>query len=272
MDTCQERRSSAISEHSPVTGTPTHIREWLTSLQPDSPANPSPLPASNWEKMMTAICGPPQLTLFDGFNPDGYSSKTFPVLSPTDTPLPWSTTCVKQVTLSIPRLNCQLVTLEPITSGQEYGLLPTPAAHDSTDRTKFNPIITSNGTIRHRNKQGTQSRASLSQIVKTWPTPTARLGQNRGPQAKRFLDPRRSNDLDDAVAYRQKWASPSASPWRSGKGWTENGHTPQLLEQVGGQLNPSWVEWLMGWPIGWTDLKPLAMDKFRSWWQQHGGS
>ena len=35
------------------------------------------------------------------------------------------------------------------------------------------------------------------------------------------------------------------------------------------RLNPNWVEWLMGWPIGWTDLKPLGMDKFRLWWQQH---
>lgn len=34
------------------------------------------------------------------------------------------------------------------------------------------------------------------------------------------------------------------------------------------RLNPNWVEWLMGWPIGWTDLRPLAMDKFRSWRQQ----
>ena len=23
----------------------------------------------------------------------------------------------------------------------------------------------------------------------------------------------------------------------------------------GGRLNPQWVEWLMGWPIGWTDLE-----------------
>jgi hypothetical protein len=37
----------------------------------------------------------------------------------------------------------------------------------------------------------------------------------------------------------------------------------------GGQLNPEWVEWLMGWPIGWTELKPLEMDKFREWQQQH---
>jgi len=26
-----------------------------------------------------------------------------------------------------------------------------------------------------------------------------------------------------------------------------------------GQLNPLWVEWLMGYPIGWTELKPLEM-------------
>jgi hypothetical protein len=40
----------------------------------------------------------------------------------------------------------------------------------------------------------------------------------------------------------------------------------------GGQLNPEWVEWLMGWPIGWTGLKPLAMDKFHLWQQQHSKS
>jgi DNA (cytosine-5)-methyltransferase 1 len=41
---------------------------------------------------------------------------------------------------------------------------------------------------------------------------------------------------------------------------------------VGGKLNPMWVKWLMGWPLEWTDLKPLEMDKFRLWQQQHGGS
>jgi len=36
-------------------------------------------------------------------------------------------------------------------------------------------------------------------------------------------------------------------------------------------LSPVWVEWLMGWPIGWTDLKPLAMGRFRNAQQRHGG-
>jgi hypothetical protein len=26
--------------------------------------------------------------------------------------------------------------------------------------------------------------------------------------------------------------------------------------EAGGQLNPTWVEWLMGFPIGWTELPP----------------
>jgi hypothetical protein len=45
----------------------------------------------------------------------------------------------------------------------------------------------------------------------------------------------------------------------------QNGLTQAVLAtQDGGQLNQMWVEWLMGWPIGWTDLKPLVMGKSHS--------
>ena len=37
------------------------------------------------------------------------------------------------------------------------------------------------------------------------------------------------------------------------------------------RLNPDWVEWLIGWPIGHTALKPLETDRFREWQRQHGG-
>jgi len=36
-----------------------------------------------------------------------------------------------------------------------------------------------------------------------------------------------------------------------------------------GRLNPEFVEWVMGWPIGWTAIEPLAMDKYREWQRQH---
>lgn len=36
-----------------------------------------------------------------------------------------------------------------------------------------------------------------------------------------------------------------------------------------GAYHPSISEHLMGWPIGWTDLKPLEMDKIQQWLRRH---
>jgi hypothetical protein len=68
------------------------------------------------------------------------------------------------------------------------------------------------------------------------------------------------------------WGTPKAQDSRHalrdrGKG--------NLGEQVsglhnGGKLNPTWTEWLMGWPLEWTDLKPLEMDKSHCVQQQRG--
>lgn len=44
----------------------------------------------------------------------------------------------------------------------------------------------------------------------------------------------------------------------------------QMAHDAGGKPNPNWGEWLMGWPIGWTEQKPLAMDKFQVWCASHG--
>lgn len=32
------------------------------------------------------------------------------------------------------------------------------------------------------------------------------------------------------------------------------GQKPPLLSVIGGPLNPEWIEWLMGYKIGWTEL------------------
>jgi len=40
-------------------------------------------------------------------------------------------------------------------------------------------------------------------------------------------------------------------------GWGGSGNplrTPETMTLKGGALNPQWVEWLMGYPQGWTDL------------------
>ncbi len=46
-------------------------------------------------------------------------------------------------------------------------------------------------------------------------------------------------------------------------------NSPPLNALAGGPLNPTWCEWFMGWPEGWTELKPLATDKYRLWRQLH---
>ena len=64
-----------------------------------------------------------------------------------------------------------------------------------------------------------------------------------------------------------------------------NNHSGGRLDEWGGstnpfrgteigrlRVNPFWVETLMGWPTGSTDLKPLAMDKYLEWLRQHSPS
>lgn len=56
------------------------------------------------------------------------------------------------------------------------------------------------------------------------------------------------------------WTTPVADDTGHRKDKYAQGGTA-LSYQAGGKLNPRWVEWLMGWPIGWTDCKLLATDK-----------
>ncbi len=38
-----------------------------------------------------------------------------------------------------------------------------------------------------------------------------------------------------------------------------------LSEQIGGSLNPDWVEWLMNWPITWSCLNAVNPKEFKRW-------
>jgi hypothetical protein len=113
---------------------------------------------------------------------------------------------------------------------------PTPSAHKNT---KSGELINKDGTLwdgmskPHSKKTGKQVQTALADAVTKWPTPTAHNAKETN--------------------------APSEA----------NRNEPTLASRVGGHLNPMWVEWLMGWPLGWTDLKPLAMDRFQSWQQQH---
>lgn len=112
-----------------------------------------------------------------------------------------------------------------------------------------------------------------------WPAPTASLGSKGGR-----ITPRKGREggtLIEAVSARtwptpcasaSKGSSPGALTRKSGKDRSNDRIDHAVMASDGGQLNPEWVEWLMGWPIGWTGLKPLAMDRFHEWLQLHGRS
>ncbi len=127
------------------------------------------------------------------------------------------------------------------TSGNGSLSWPTPTVRDYKDV----------GENTNYEKVAQKSKLAGVAMVRMWSAPTARLADQRGAQAKRYFDPKRSNDLDDAVAATLlKLPTPTAT--------RRTGLQSHGRNVVTGQLNPTWVEWLMGFPLGWTDLEGSA--------------
>lgn len=86
-----------------------------------------------------------------------------------------------------------------------------------------------------------------------WPTPTARDWKDSGME--KSAQERKSPNLPAAV---RMWPTPDTET--RGARINQNGHHLTLQDAVGsGKLNPQFVEWLMGYPIGWTELSPWAI-------------
>lgn len=144
------------------------------------------------------------------------------------------------------------------TAKERYLMWPTPKASDAKPRTSPADFL--------RDSPG------LETVVNMWPTPKASDWNKRGN-----ISPHPRNGLPGAVANfptpnasdADKWSNESLSE-RKAKGRQIRFNTAVSPQGGnGGRLNPNWVEWLMGWPIGWTDLKPLEMDRFQSWLKAH---
>lgn len=113
-----------------------------------------------------------------------------------------------------------------------------------------------------------------------WPTPNAMPASNDLNFRCSGDGRTKPNKLGWAVANSiwptpcasaSKGSSPAALVRKDGKSLVNDRIDHAVMASDGGQLNPEWVEWLMGWPIGWTELNPLETDRFQEWLQQHGG-
>jgi len=150
----------------------------------------------------------------------------------------------------------------------------TPVADDSVDR--------------KAGKWNSRGEPKLSAEVLIWPTP--RASEGKGSVSATACDKAEARgfspnlpELVAKVSAAKMW--PTATAY---KGWAPNHNRANTDDRLDysverltfhpGQptppmrLNPEWVEWLMGWPIGHTALKPLATDRLAEWRQQHSPS
>jgi DNA (cytosine-5)-methyltransferase 1 len=139
----------------------------------------------------------------------------------------------------------ELPTPERHTSATGSGLWPTPTTPNGGRSVKHVTDWRSDRTAYHNGKK---VQVDLNAAVRMWPTPTATdyKGAPTGETLQARMEMTRGVRLCEEVARGQQ--------------------TPRMT------LNPAWVEWLMGWPIGWTDLKPLVTVKFQQWLHAHGRS
>lgn len=101
---------------------------------------------------------------------------------------------------------------------------------------------------------------NLSTAVQMWPTPTARdwRSESCSPQVQNKLH---AKTRGKTLSWEVTWATPTAGDANIA-GVNQHTHTlgRQIRREEGtGLLNPTWVEWLMGFPLEWTVLEPWEM-------------
>jgi hypothetical protein len=131
------------------------------------------------------------------------------------------------------------------------------------------PTVTSGAQVAWDKTPGQTGGTTLAGWVRYWPTPSASHSETR--PAKTWNPKSQSGRSLGCMAATGMWPTPTAhNAKETGAASQMNRKTVQLGDMAGGQLNPTWVEWLMQFPIGFTVLRDWAMPKSRSKPQPHG--
>ena len=232
--------------------------EQLTFSLGDSPASPSPWLESKRAKGMIDTSGRKCSELSASCARVALSVRTS-LESSRLPPGRWSRIwSVQAITASCLILKLRLSELG--TDDQEsFSLRPTPNTMDALPPKSPEALKRGMTVSRPGRKQPCNLRdwVAVQEGQRLWPTPRANeykdVLQSVPPSRKK--DPGKCN-LTQAVAMDQMLATPCARDYRTGqrKRYENKARANNLNDQIGGQLNPTWVEWLMGFPQGWTDL------------------
>ena len=178
---------------------PVHIREWLISLQQDSPASPSAsiIHSQEKESKTKEICGLQPVNAFASYDLSTHSWRT------------------SQTSLLIN-------TYEPFTeTWPKQGIM--------FDGVCWELMIV---VLPIKEKDGG-----------AWPTPLALDNKADCPAERKRDSPHMESEIKIRFGIKIEKKMP---------------------------LDPCWMEYLIAWPIGWTELKPLATDRFQLWLHSHG--
>lgn len=226
--------------------------EQLTLFPAGSPASRFPSPGSEEARRMTVTSGLKCLELYRSSGPLGSLVRTLlgsSIWRSTRCTLIWKT----KVTPS-KRLLFRLVPSTPRTGGTDAPSWPTPTAADSYT-----------GNLKStQQKPGSMHSVNLSDAVRMWPTPKASDCKGSGPAGtKSAVHDLKKHNLKGAVMF---YPTPTTGAGLCGgtgnfqqlknleaRGQITEEERRSMAAGNGGQLNPDWVEWMMGFPLGWTE-------------------
>ena len=120
----------------------------------------------------------------------------------------------------------------------------------------------------HKDSSYDRGKSNLGEVSASWPTPNASL-MNDGEKPETFLA--RQKKLKDKSINGNGAGVPLTVACRQMPGLQDPKQTGAQSQSTSGpRLNPNFVEWLMGFPEGWTVCEPSATLSSRS--KQHSPS
>lgn len=207
----------------------------LSPLSPgDSPASPSPLQENGRALRMNAIYGRKCAGLLPNCGPVGCLGKMLlasSIWGSTKRFLTWQ----KRDTLFSHSYFRLAVSAHGMSASELLSsrlMFPTPLASDkgnARDAANLDVYLSEGGIFRKRNRNGAIWSLSLSAAV-FYLTPAASESYRSTLKPTAFRNKSPSSNLSAQVISQEQPVSETAA------------------------LNPDWVEWLMGFPLGWTDV------------------